>query len=95
MTNGNALKKLQELDPDIASRITSKTTREELISLLTEVSSQEKKKDEPVIAVSAQIPVSLNERLNRAVEEIKKQRKFAKRNAITQALENWLTENNF
>lgn len=95
MTNGNALKKLQELDPDIASRITSKTTREELISLLTEVSSQEKKKDEPVIAVSAQIPVSLNERLNHAVEEIKKQRKFAKRNAITQALENWLTENNF
>ena len=95
MTNGNALKKLQELDPDIASRITSKTTREELISLLTEVSSQEKKKDEPVIAVSAQIPVSLNERLNHAVEEIQKQRKFAKRNAITQALENWLTENNF
>lgn len=95
MTNGNALKKLQELDPDIASRITSKTTREELISLLTEVSSQEKKKDEPVIAVSAQIPVSLNERLNHAVEEIKKQRKFAKRNAITQALENWLNENNF
>ena len=95
MTNGNALKKLQELDPDIASRITSKTTREELISLLTEVSSQEKKKDEPVIAVSAQIPVSLNERLNHAVEEIKKQLKFAKRNAITQALENWLTENNF
>lgn len=95
MTNGNALKKLQELDPDIASRITSKTTREELISLLTEVSSQEKKKDEPVIAVSAQIPVSLNERLNHAVEEIKTQRKFSKRNAITQALENWLTENNF
>lgn len=95
MTNGNALKKLQELDPDIASRITSKTTREELISLLTEVSSQEKKKDEPVIAVSAQIPVSLNERLNHAVEEIKKQRKFSKRNAITQALENWLNENNF
>lgn len=95
MTNGNALKKLQELDPDIASRITSKTTREELISLLTEVSSQEKKKDEPLIAVSAQIPVSLNERLNHAVEEIKKERKFAKRNAITQALENWLTENNF
>lgn len=95
MTNEGALKKLQELDPDIASRITSKTTREELISLLTEVSSQEKKKNEPVVAVSAQIPVSLNERLNHAVEEIKKERKFAKRNAITQALENWLSENNF
>lgn len=95
MPSENALKRLQELDPDIASRITPKTTREELISLLTEVSSQDKQKDEPLIAVSAQIPVSLNERLNHAVEEIKKRRKFAKRNAVVQALENWLTENNF
>lgn len=95
MANENALKKLQQLDPEMASRINSKTTREELISLLTELSSQEKRKNEPVVAVSAQVPVSLNKRLNDAVEEIKKHQKFAKRDAIIEALEKWLEEKNF
>ncbi|WP_147579064.1 hypothetical protein [Corynebacterium propinquum] len=85
---------LRQQHPDLADRISADMTSSDFLKLLTDVATQRDKardragQEEKLIPISAQIPESLNQRLDR----FKKQERVPKRVIITEALRDYLNE---
>lgn len=84
-------------NPEYAGRINSKTTREELLKLLVEQQRKAEAENTPpekLVMLSAQVPESINDRINALVDERKKHAKTSKRSIIIEALTEYLDRQN-